>query len=228
MNRSECRLFPNLFRYEGVFAYPVYKIQAASHWKWSCSFHSWTGCAGLHHHLPPTLSTTLSGLWPGDRYLIAPHSCTHPGCPLPVLLPGRQRRIGETQGLKGWFLSSQSQMMGRKLQSLHPWLKQLPKSEWHRVASSSHALWVLQGVSSSCATEQPGTGMGSSWLSLPCSCALGPAGPPAARECGTQQQGASSRAVKVQSWELELWMRNEKVGYKCIYLVSWFNFYSAA
>lgn len=112
--RAKCRLFPNLFRCEGVFAYPVYEIQAVSHWKWSCSFPSWTGCAGIHHHLLPTFNTTLWGLWPGDKYLIAPHSCIHPGCPLPVLLFGRQRRVGKTQGLKGWFLSSQSQMMGGK------------------------------------------------------------------------------------------------------------------
>lgn len=42
-----------------------------------------------------------------------------PGCPLLVLLSGHQRsgnpHTGKVWGLQGWFLSSQSQLMGIKL-----------------------------------------------------------------------------------------------------------------
>lgn len=72
-----------------------------------------------------------------------------------------------------------------KTESFQPWLKQLPKSEEPGVASSSSVLWAPQALTSSCATKQPGMGTGSSWLSLPYRCALGP---PAAREHNSKEQ----------------------------------------
>lgn len=114
VNRANCRLFPSLFRCEGVLVYPVCEIQAVSHWKWFYIFPSWTGCSGLHHHLLSTLNITLWDLWLGDKCLITPHSRIHPGCPFPVFLPGHQRRVGKAQGLQVLLLNSQSQMMMRK------------------------------------------------------------------------------------------------------------------
>lgn len=57
-----------------------------------------------------------------------------------------------------------------------------------------------------CHRAAPYEYMGSSWVSLLCSCAVGPPGPSAARERVAQQRGASSRAVTMQSSELELRM----------------------